>query len=70
MNYKFGVLKSGTTKSGNMTTNPCRVIIPDVSRTHKTIIPQSPTSKQMMKAIENSGVLDFWDNSDEDVYSK
>ena len=33
------------------------------------IFQSEPTAKQRMRLIELSGVLDFWDNPSEDVYS-
>jgi hypothetical protein len=31
--------------------------------------PEDPTTEQCMRAVEASGVLDFWDDPIEDVYS-
>ena len=30
--------------------------------------PSDPTPEQYMKVVEDSGVLDFWNDADEDVY--
>ena len=32
-------------------------------------VPSDPTSEQMMRAVEVSGVLDFWNDPAEDIYS-
>jgi len=32
--------------------------------------PADPTSEQMMRLVETSGVLDFWDDPDEDIYTR
>ena len=31
--------------------------------------PSDPTAKQQMRLVEQSGVLDFWDDPEEEVYS-
>jgi hypothetical protein len=32
-------------------------------------LPSDPTADQMMRIIENSDVLDFWDDPAEDIYT-
>jgi hypothetical protein len=32
-------------------------------------IPDDPTSDQLMRAVEVSGVLDFWDREEENIYT-
>ena len=32
-------------------------------------IPDDPTPGQLMRAVEVSGVLDFWDREEEDIYT-
>jgi len=32
-------------------------------------VPSDPTPDQMMRAVETSGALDFWENPAEDIYS-
>ena len=31
--------------------------------------PSDPSPKQIMHLVEQSGVLDFWDHPDEDIYT-
>lgn len=31
--------------------------------------PVDPTAEQMMRIVEVSGTLDFWDSEDEDIYT-
>lgn len=31
--------------------------------------PEDPTTEQMMRAVELSGALDFWDDEGEDIYT-
>ena len=42
-----------------------------VSRSQQVIIkcPEDPTPEQMMRVVEASGVLRFWDDPREDIYS-
>ena len=44
------------TRAGNWLTH-----VPDVS--------SDPTPEHRMRIVEVSGVLDFWDQADEDIYS-
>jgi hypothetical protein len=32
-------------------------------------VPADPTPEQMMRAVESSGTLEFWDDPAEDIYS-
>ncbi len=38
-------------------------------RVHGTNVPEDPTPEQIMRLVELSGTLDFWDRPEEDIYS-